>query len=65
MPDLRVPTQGRTLEIPDPYLGTVWGNVLDQYDNPSYNIRLYMRPVGENASVAGDPEKADSADAAR
>lgn len=58
-------TAGRTPEIPDPYLGTVYGNILDMYDNPSYNLRLYMRPVGENASVAGDADKADSADSAR
>ena len=65
MPNLRESTAGRTPEVPDPYLGTVWGNILDQYDNPSYNLRLYMKPVGGNSSVAGDAEKNDTADAAR
>lgn len=28
--------------INDPFVGKVYGNILDQYDNPSYNIKLYM-----------------------
>lgn len=28
--------------INDAYVGKVFGNVLDHYDNPSYNIKLYM-----------------------
>ena len=46
----RLASGGRTPEIPDPYLGTVYGNILDIYDNPSYNLRLYMRPVGSAGS---------------
>lgn len=30
------------IKVNDPYVGTVYGNVLDQYDNPTYNLRLYM-----------------------
>ena len=33
------------LEIPkynDPYVGEVFGNILDTYDNPTYNIKMYM-----------------------
>jgi hypothetical protein len=63
-PSERQPTASRTPEIPDPYLGTVWGNILDQYDNPSYNLRLYMRRVGENASVA-ETDNTGTADSAR
>jgi hypothetical protein len=37
-------------EIYDPYLGKMYGNILDQYDNPSYNIRLYLKPE-ENSTV--------------
>lgn len=33
-------TQG--YEINDPYVGKVYGNRLDLYDNPSYNIKLYL-----------------------
>lgn len=32
-------------EIPeyfDPYVGTVYGNILDYYDSPTYNLKLYM-----------------------
>jgi len=65
MPNLRASTAGRTPEVPDPYLGTVWGNILDQYDNPSYNLRLYMIPVAKSSSVSGDAEKKDTADTAR
>lgn len=28
--------------INDAYVGKVFGNVLDHYDNPSYNLKLYM-----------------------
>ncbi len=28
--------------INDPYVGEVFGNVLDTYSSPTYNIRLYM-----------------------
>ena len=37
-------------EIYDPYLGKMYGNILDQYDNPAYNIRLYLKPQ-ENSTV--------------
>lgn len=29
-------------EYYDPYVGKVYGNILDYYDNPAYNLRLYM-----------------------
>lgn len=31
-------------KIYDPYLGSMYGNILDQYDNPAYNLKLYMKP---------------------
>lgn len=34
----------RSPELFDPYLGKVYGNVLDMYDNPTYNLRLYLKP---------------------
>lgn len=36
MPEYSVPV------ISDPYVGKVFGNILDFYDNPSYNLRLMM-----------------------
>lgn len=30
------------IKINDPFVGEVYANVLDFYDNPSYNLRLYM-----------------------
>lgn len=30
------------LKYPDPYIGEVYGNALDFYDNPTYNIKLYL-----------------------
>lgn len=30
------------IRINDPFVGEVYANVLDFYDNPSYNLRLYM-----------------------
>lgn len=31
-------------KIYDPYLGEMYGNILDKYDNPAYNLRLYLKP---------------------
>lgn len=34
-----------TAQIPiinDPFVGEVYGNILDMYDNPSYNLKLFM-----------------------
>ena len=28
--------------IEDPYVGTVYGNVLDSFASPNYNLKLYM-----------------------
>lgn len=30
-------------KIYDPYIGEMYGNILDQYDNPAYNLRLYLK----------------------
>jgi hypothetical protein len=38
-------------KIADPYLGQMYGNILDQYDNPAYNIRLYMKSEGDSAAT--------------
>lgn len=32
----------QVVEQPHPYLGRVYGNIVDQYDSPSYNISLYL-----------------------
>ena len=29
----------------DRYLGDVQGNILDNFQNPTYNLKLYMIPV--------------------
>lgn len=42
--------EGLIPEINDAYVGTVYGNILDMYDNPSYNLKLYM--VGPEYSKA-------------
>lgn len=39
-------------KIYDPYLGEMYGNILDKYDNPAYNLRLYLKP--ETISSPGD-----------
>lgn len=54
-------TAGRSPEIPDPYVGTVYGNILDMYDNPAYNLKLYMRPVGKASSTPASTETASDA----
>jgi hypothetical protein len=62
-------------KIYDPYLGEMYGNILDQYDNPTYNIRLYMKsesggssatspspstqPGTQTAPTAGQPARSD------
>jgi hypothetical protein len=61
----RLSSGGRTPEIPDPYLGTVYGNILDIYDNPSYNLRLYMRPVGQSSSSLDSIVNSPDMEAAR
>jgi hypothetical protein len=40
----------RSPKIFDPYLGEMYGNILDKYDNPTYNIRLYMKSEGGTAT---------------
>jgi hypothetical protein len=46
-------------------LGTVYGNILDIYDNPSYNLRLYMRPVGQSSSSLDSIVNSPDMEAAR
>lgn len=53
-------------EIFDPYLGKMYGNILDQYDNPSYNLKLYLKPGSEassnsSASTTAQPDSGSSA----
>ena len=52
------------------YVGDVLGNVLDRYDNPTYNLKLYMIGPGEKNTSAGtenttnqNTEDSDSEDA--
>jgi len=37
----------------DPIVGTVYGNVLDKFDNYAYNIKLYMIPPKASPVAAG------------
>lgn len=39
-------------EIPDPYVGRVFGNILDQYDNPQYVITLSVPPPEESGETS-------------
>jgi len=39
-------------KIYDPYLGEMYGNILDKYDNPAYNIRLYLKPEQNSTATA-------------
>lgn len=43
-------TKIKSPEIYDPYLGKMYGNILDQYDNPAYNLKLYLKPETTGAS---------------
>ena len=47
MPEYAVPV------IDDPYVGKVFGNILDFYDNPSYNLRLTMVKPEFEANPSG------------
>jgi len=54
----------RSPEIFDPYLGRVYGNVLDLYDTPTYNIKFALvkdkvlsesgRAASANSSVSAN-----------
>lgn len=50
-------------EIPDPYVGRVFGNILDQYDNPAYVLTLSVPPPDAAASDAATPAPAADDDA--
>jgi len=60
-------------KIFDPYLGSMWGNVIDMYDNPSYNLRLYLKPdspneapsTSTNSQGSGTQTDSSSGDSAR
>ena len=41
-------------EQDDPHVGTTYGNILDQYDSPTYSIKLYM--IREGLSLAAPAE---------
>jgi hypothetical protein len=51
-------------EIPDPYVGRVYGNILDQYANPTYVLTLSIPPPPEsfNTSTANDSPTETSID---
>ena len=48
------------------FLGSVLSNILDNYDNPSYNLKLYMIPPGGKAvstnPQTGEPERSTQSD---
>lgn len=54
-------------EIFDPYLGKMYGNILDQYDNPTYNLKLYLKPGSEASGTTASSTTAqpDSGSTAR
>lgn len=58
-------------KIFDPYLGTMWGNILDMYDNPTYSLKLYLKPevaaaaTGTASSQSTGAPAAQSGDQAR
>ena len=53
-------------EIPDQYVGKVYGNILDQYDNPTYNLKLYVKPVmSKSSGAAPAADDSSSGDDAR
>jgi len=47
-------------KIYDPYLGAMYGNILDQYDNPAYNLKLYMKPETVGTTPTGSSSAAIS-----
>ena len=58
-----LPKDGATSK-PNSIIGQAYGNILDQYDNPTYNLKLYMIGPTENASTEGS-NKNDTPDADR
>ena len=49
-------------KIFDPYLGEMYGNILDKYDNPAYNLRLYLKPT-KSTPAATEPESEEDSGA--
>ena len=45
-----------TNEIDNGFLGKVAGNLLDQFDNPSYNAKLYLIAASEDNSTIAQPD---------
>lgn len=56
-------------KIYDPYVGSIYGNILDQYDNPTYNLKLYMKPdevgTASSSTTTSSPANTSSGAAAR
>lgn len=44
------------VEKQDEYLGRLYGNVLDEYDSPSYNLRLYLLRDPDTRNIPEDYE---------
>jgi hypothetical protein len=42
---------GGKFEIPDPYVGRVYGNILDQYDNPTYVLTISVPPPPDSTAA--------------
>jgi len=42
-------------QIINEYIGDVFGNILDRYDLPTYNLKLYMIGPGSKNTSAGNP----------
>lgn len=49
-------------QIDDPYVGKVYGNLLDNYDSPTYNLKLYMLRKTISVAAPDGVAKLDYAD---
>lgn len=51
----RVNVEKKPPQIINEYIGDVFGNVLDRYDIPTYNLKLYMIGPGTKNTSTSDP----------
>lgn len=54
---------GDKFEVFDPYVGRVFGNILDQYDNPAYVLTLSVMPPPDSVTESGSDAQATQGDA--
>tara|TARA_Y100000389_G_scaffold203355_1_gene251527 strand:+ start:1249 stop:4104 length:2856 start_codon:yes stop_codon:yes gene_type:complete len=51
----KVNVEKKPPQIINEYIGDVFGNILDRYDLPTYNLKLYMIGPGSKNTSAGNP----------